>query len=98
MLKKILFGFACIFGIGGSFAFKPSIYNGGKFLIYYAISDGSGGFTWTSYVPFNYVCISGSAYCTIATQPYFVPSDNIVPNSSNLIYHSAFNSLYIRRF
>jgi len=69
--------------------------NSKYFNIYYAITDNHGGFTWQTYKPFNYQCVWGPAYCTIATSFWFTPGDNTVPQEQNMIYHTSSHSVYI---
>jgi hypothetical protein len=92
--KIILLALSTILGIGVAIANQPKSETKIKFNIYYALTDGAGGYIWRTYVPFGYFCISGGPYCTLATYPGVVPQDNQIPPRSAIIYSSPYNSIY----
>lgn len=93
--NKITFYLAtALIAISGAFATKPTSPDRKRFSVYYAITDLQGGFKWSPYVPFPYVCVAASTpYCTIATI-WYAPQDNQVPPKSAMIYTSPYNSVY----
>ncbi len=103
-MKKAKIGLlaaATIIGIGGAYASKHN--NTSKFLCttYYAVTNGTGGFSWTTIAPslILFVCVSHSlSYCTIVTNcTGYIPTDNSAPDLSRVIAHSNFNGIWAIR-
>lgn len=74
-----LIALASILGVGSAFSNTPKHFAG---TTYYAITDGSGGYTWTKVQPQAPLSCQGStAYCTIVTKGTFHPTANQLPTS-----------------
>jgi hypothetical protein len=79
-VKLGLFALLGLVGAASAFTNVPKHFNG---TTYYAISDGSGSFTWQKSKPAGFACQTKlTQVCTIVTINGFTPVNGQVPNSS----------------
>lgn len=80
-MRLTLITLSTIISVGSAFKNIPNHFNG---TTYYGVTDGMGGFTWTTIQPGPpAVCVARpTPYCTIITIGGYHPVTNVVPTSS----------------